>query len=300
MGTEVDRFILNTVYGTYFQTGIQNQADPTFRFSLACAATTYVNAAVNPSYYMFMSTYPGSSFATPTNAEDALAKGYGLCGNHAWVMEALFGHLSIPMRTVQFFWNSPTLGMHVNHILKEVDLTGSGGWAVMDSVFGFLAKRRGVANSLLSTAEIRSGVPYDALQNTMSLQWLYRPSLEHFLLPNVDILLNDTGVIHPYVISDTAAQTVYSLLNSMTILGHLTSSGNITYALDVPAGKTVMRINPTSSSGAGQLLINGVANPLPTAPGTDYAVTAGPLTLAIQSSGSPPCYIGMDQIVFRP
>src|SRR3954471_773230 len=263
-----------------------------FRYFAAVSAMTLVHTRLSPILYGAEAAKP--NFRPIASPEDALARGIGLCGNHADTFEAIIQAFGIPTRHVQVFWNRE------GHIFLEVEWGGA--WHMFDTTWGFVPRGQSPLE-VLSYEQVRAGVPYqpvisraaDAFQRAADLN---ADVLAYLAAKEVDVVVDLTGVTHPYVVARTENKITFGTANYLPFIGGLGGPygfGDHVYEISAPAGFERLKLQlGEAACGAGSLSVNGNTVPVRAGP-VSMKVSPGPLRIEIVPAKLP-CYAFVEAI----
>jgi Ca2+-binding RTX toxin-like protein len=239
--------------------GTTDATDPTYiRIASEIAADEIIHRESWQKYNEHYYNEPG--WVPPATPEQALAAGVGICGHHYATFQAVLLPLGIQVRSVQVFFVNQTTGRPDNHVFPEVFWSGK--WHAFDVTHYQHAVGSGGPNDVLSLAEIRARDP--SLFTVVTNDPAFPPVMQDFqTLPDVSILYQGVGELHPYVASQTADTTTFTLstlipwVGSWELIGGI---GNVSYDLGDVGAQTTLEISMGAIVGAGgHLVIDGQA-----------------------------------------
>lgn len=97
------------------------------QFGLALAAMNLVQQQVSPTRYGDVANTSPDDL--PTNDEEALARGIGICGNQVSAFLNIVTRLGLTARSLEFYWPDEA-GVRHSHIAAEVKIGSK--WAFFD------------------------------------------------------------------------------------------------------------------------------------------------------------------------
>jgi len=168
-------------------------------FYAALQALNIVQNTVSSGRYSYLKRALGPEFKSIPEADLCLDAGYGICGNHIIVFNALMKELGIPARRVQFFYE--TDGRPNSHIASEVRVGDK--WVFFDVTWGSVYfERPDDRSSYLSFADINR-IGYEnvfPLRNELSTWFFSRgdtsyETLAHMYVRNRDIVIDGVGAV---------------------------------------------------------------------------------------------------------
>lgn len=241
--------------------------DSRFRFYAALSAMNYLQANLSSARYNFLSRLRKEQFRPPGGTEACLTEGIGICGNHIQAFLDIMEALAIPARPVQLYFED-SVGERQNHIVAEVEWGGR--WHMFDVTWSFIAL--GEDSEPLSYTEARAGKPYRASLNHNN-PWFYEYAqkidlFEYINFEKGDVIIDDNGVVRPYIQEHTAERIKYGLLHLPNYIGTVVDAdgkrGTLVYEVELPRGFDVLTLSAQGSACPEPVKIaaNGVAKPV--------------------------------------
>ena len=225
---------------------IQAEKDDKFRMFSAMKSMEYIQANVSSARYSYEKRSNPTEFIKPRDANEALSRGIGICGNHIAVFVAIMEELNIDVRTVKFFYETAP-GVRVSHIAAEVFYDSS--WHLFDVTWGaYYTSQDG--NNILSIMNVLTNKQRKTHINNSNI-WFSNSknksgidNVLSYLHSDVDVVIDNKGIIRVY--SKKIGDTYFMpLLHIPNYVGDNKVDGNsdgISYQFDVPAGMYNIKI----------------------------------------------------------
>lgn len=236
----------------------------------------------------------------PHDIHEAIARGIGICGNHAALFETLLNALGLRTRPVQFWWRDKNRDL--SHIAVEVFISGA--WKLYDPTFS--AYFVDTSGAVISTKAARGGA-FSPVVNPLNdtyrsyVAWRQDP-FAHLRLADVSTTIGYQGVILLHLDADGGGTYTTRFANVPNYVGDNQADGDpvgISFRFAGLDGLFNAVVDVEGAYGCGGSVLHLNEQAIPLSKGQHTVTLRNPSSLRVDGTDDV-CYVLLHSLRFEP